>query len=98
MILPCACLVLIVETCAASAFQPAVPTPPPPTQHQLDLRYADNQSAPYAMNYTDEAAQQLGIHDGQWEAFDTHSSNPLVPSFKGGVDNGSAMLKLQWVP
>ncbi len=48
------------------------------------------------MNYTDEAAQRLGVHDGQWEAFDTNSSDPLMPSFKGGVDSGSAMFKLQW--
>ena len=26
-------------------------------------------SQPYAMNYTDEAAQSLGVQDGQWEAF-----------------------------
>ena len=70
----------------------------PVTEHQKALRYADSQAQPYAMSYTDEAAQQLGVHDGRWEAFATHSSNPMVPSFKGGVDNGSAMFKLQWVP
>ena len=67
-------------------------------QHQLELRYADSQTQPYAMNYADEAAQRLGIHEGQWEAFDTQSSNPMMPSFKGGVENGSAMFKLQWTP
>jgi len=46
----------------------------------------------------DEAAQRLGVQDGKWEAFDTHSTNPIVPSLKGGVDNGGAMIKLQWTP
>lgn len=80
------------------AFRPPDTAAPMVTPHQQELRYADNQNPPYAMNYTDEAAQQLGVHDGQWEAFNTQSTDPLVPSFKGGVDNGSAMIKLQWTP
>jgi hypothetical protein len=48
------------------------------------------------MSYSDEAARRLGINDGRWEAFATHSNDPLVPSFKGGIDNGAAMFKLQW--
>lgn len=97
-VLACACLALIGATAPALAFRPPDTAAPLVTPHQQEQRYADNQPQPYAMNYTDEAAQQLGVHDGQWEAFDTHSSDPLVPSFKGGVDNGSAMIKLQWVP
>jgi hypothetical protein len=96
--LACACLALVGATLPALAFRPPDTAAPMTTPHQQDLRYADNQSQPYAMNYTDEAAQQLGVHNGQWEAFNTHSTDPLVPSFKGGVDNGSAMIKLQWVP
>src|ERR1019366_4238375 len=49
-----------------------------PTQHQQDQRASDDQATPYAMSYTDEAAQRLGVKDGKWEAFDTRSSNPLV--------------------
>ena len=69
-----------------------------PTQHQLDQRVSDEQASPYAMNYTDEAARSLGVKDGKWEAFDTRSSDPLVPSLKGGIDHGGAMISLQWRP
>jgi len=95
--LACALIALMAGSAPCLAFAP-YNAPLPATQHQLDVRYGDSQSQPYAMNYTDEAAQQLGVHDGQWEAFNTHSTDPMVPSFKGGVDNGSAMFKLQWVP
>ena len=91
-----ACLALIAAIVPASAFRPPQTNTAFPTPHQLELRYQDSQSQPYAMNYSDEAAQNLGVHDGQWEAFKTHSNDPLVPSFKGGVDNGAAMFKLQW--
>lgn len=93
-----ACLTLIAGSLPALAFRPPDTNVAVATPHQQDLRTADNQNQPYAMNYTDEAARSLGVHDGQWEAFDTHSTDPLVPSFKGGIDNGSAMIKLQWVP
>jgi hypothetical protein len=85
---------------AGSAHAGTVPDPNagPATDHQLSLRYADNQTQPCAMTYTDEAAGSLGVKDGRWEAFDTKSSDPLVPSLKGGVDHGGAMFKLQWHP
>jgi hypothetical protein len=84
------------SACAAGT----VPDPNmgPATDHQLALRYADNLPQPYAMTYTDEAASSLGVKDGRWEAFDTRSSDPLVPSLKGGVDHGGAMVRLQWHP
>jgi hypothetical protein len=94
--LACACLALLAGTVSALAFRPPDTGTTLTTQHQQDLRYGDSQAQPYAMSYTDEAAQRLGVHDGKWEAFDTRSTNPLMPSFKGGVDNGSAMVKLQW--
>lgn len=94
----CSCLVLVLGTAQALAFRPPDTNAPLPTPNQQDQRYADSQPQPYAMNYADEAAQTLGVHDGQWEAFDTHSTDPLVPSFKGGVDRGAAMVKLQWSP
>ena len=83
-------------TSTASAFRPPETNNALPTQHQLDQRYADSPPLPYAMNYGDEVARRLGVQDGQWEVFATHSSDPLVPSFKGGVDNGGAMFRLQW--
>lgn len=94
--LGCACLAIVAGATSASAFRPPDTNAASPTQHQLELRYANSQAPPYAMNYPDEVAQRLGVHDGQWEAFDTNSGGPLLPSFKGGVDSGSAMLKLQW--
>ena len=65
-----------------------------PTQQQIELGYA----APprYAMNYVDEAAQTLGIHEGQWEAFAPRSSN--LPSLTGSMKSGRPMLVLQWRP
>ena len=94
--LACASIALIAGTAPTFAFRPPETNAAFPTQHQLELRYADSQTQPYAMNYADEAAQRLGVQDGQWEAFATHSSDPLVPSFRGGVDSGAAMIKLQW--
>jgi hypothetical protein len=97
-ILSSACLALVLGTTSALAFRPPDTSAALPTEHQMELRYSDASNQPYAMNYTEEAAQRLGVHDGQWEAFETHPSDPLLPSFRGGVDNGSAMVKLQWVP
>jgi hypothetical protein len=68
----------------------------PLTQHQMDLRYGGQQPQPYSLNYSDEAARNLGIENGKWEAFSTHSSDPLMPRFKGGIENGKAMVGLQW--
>ena len=67
----------------------------PPSQHQLDQAAIPSQ--PYAMNYSDEAAQTLGVQNGKWKAFNIHSSNPLMPSLKGGIDHGGAMISLQWM-
>jgi hypothetical protein len=69
-----------------------------PTPHQIEGRYAEQPSQPYAMSYSDEAAERLGVKGGRWEAFDTHSTDPLMPSLKGGVDGSGAMLRLQWAP
>ena len=71
-------------------------TAPPLTEHLRELRYADRQTQPYAMNYADEAARTLGVANGRWEAFSTNSRDPLMPSFKGGIDGGRAMIGLQW--
>ena len=89
-------LALIAAIVPASAFRPPETNTAFPSQHQRDLRYADSQTQPYAMNYSDEAARRLGVQDGRWEAFETYSNDPLVPSFKGGVDSGAAMFRLQW--
>jgi len=67
-----------------------------PTEHQKALRYAETRSRPYAMSYTDQAAQKLGMRDGQWEAFAPRSSD--MPSVRGSMDSGRPMLILQWRP
>jgi hypothetical protein len=72
------------------------PNAAPQTEHQMQLRAAESQREPYAMNYSDEAARTLGVKDGKWEAFSTQSRDPLTPSFKGGIDGGRAMIGLQW--
>jgi hypothetical protein len=78
----------------AWAFRP--PDGIPVTEHQRELRYADSQTQPYAMTYGDEAARNLGVQNGKWEAFSTNSRDPLMPSFRGGIDQGKAMIGLQW--
>jgi hypothetical protein len=80
----------------ALGFRTPDSTAPWPTEHQRQLRVADSQAQPYAMNYTDEAAQALGVKDGRWEAFEPRSGD--MPSLKGGLDGGRPMLILQWRP
>jgi len=93
---------LVMATLSSPGLSPAwadrLPDPNavPQTEHQMQLRYADTKPQPYAMNYTDEAAQTLGVKDGKWEAFSTQSPDPLMPRFKGGIDSGRAMIGLQW--
>jgi hypothetical protein len=67
-----------------------------PTEHQIQLRDADSRASPYAMNYADEAAQKLGVRDGQWEAFNNRSSDPVM--LRGGLNSGRPMLTMEWRP
>ena len=50
------------------------------------------------MNYSDEAAQALGIHNGRVDAFSLSPApnQTLLPSVRGGVDKKGVGLKLQW--
>ena len=66
-------------------------------EHQIALA-TDQEQPLYPMNYADEAARSLGVRGGRWEAFDTGptSSSPFMPSLRGGVDSGGAMIRLQW--
>jgi hypothetical protein len=95
----CLCAGLLCGTgpvCAAQLpnFNPVVPT-----EHQTETRYQTEAAPPYAMNYTDEAAQSLGVQGGRLDLFDTgRSDNGFVPALKGGVDGGGAMIRLQWHP
>jgi hypothetical protein len=80
----------------AWAFRLQDPNTPPLTEHQRELRLADRQSQPYAMNLADEAARSMGVQDGKWEAFSTQPRDPMMPAFRGGIDQGRAMIGLQW--
>ena len=61
--------------------------------------YDDHARAPYAMTYTEEAAQSLGFHDGRADVFSTQApSHSYWPSLSGGLGGSGAMLKLQWHP
>jgi hypothetical protein len=62
--------------------------------------YEDDVKAPYAMNYTDEAAQNLGFRHGNLDVFSAKpaENDSYLPSFSGGLGSEGAMLKLQWHP
>lgn len=87
------------EACAFAAAG-VDPQSGPLTEHERILKYQDQQPPqPYAMNFTDEAAQSLDVHNGRWEAFDTGPSREgFAPSLSGGIDRGNAMIKLEWRP
>jgi hypothetical protein len=101
-ILIAAALLLALSGPALAARRFNSTTPAFPIESRVASAMADRQQEPYAMNYADEAAQSLGVSGGRWEAFDTgndtstSSSNPFLPSLRGGVDSGGAMIRLQW--
>ncbi len=69
-------------------------------QGRIILRFPDTDSAapPYAMNYSDEAAQALGVHKGHVDVFNVTRApdNGLAPNFRGGLDKKGAAIQLQW--
>jgi hypothetical protein len=91
---------------AAAGFGPAQaripfgagPIPSPRNYPGAPRPVYDDAKAPYAMNYTDEAAQTLGFRDGHMDVFSTKPAENKVylPSFSGGLGGDGAMLKLQW--
>lgn len=89
------CAALLLGAVPAHAAPGPDPNPGYPVPHVQESRLKDT-AQPYAMSYTDEVAQRLGVRDGRWEVFDTGSSHPLMPSLKGGIDSGGPMLRLQW--
>jgi len=62
--------------------------------------YDDDVKTPYAMNYADEAVQNLGFRNGHVDIFSTKptENEAYLPAFSGGVGSDGAMLKLQWHP
>jgi hypothetical protein len=88
-----ACLALAAGTGPALAFRVPEPNAPYPTQHQMEARNAEGEQ-PWAMSYSDQAAQRLGVKEGQWEAFGSSDSAPY--RLKGGIDTRGAVLRLTW--
>lgn len=59
----------------------------------------DEQYAPYAMTYAEEAAQNLGVRNGHMDVFSIpQDSSGYVLSLSGGVGSDGAMLWLKWHP
>ena len=96
VILAVAIPALIAGTAPAWAFPGPELNKPWPTEHQQELRAVATQPSPYAMRYSDEAAQTLGMKDGKWEAFTPTSS--LMPRINGVLEGGRPMVRLQWQP
>jgi hypothetical protein len=86
----------LLVTGPAFAFRVPDPNAPWPTPHQLETGHADQERQPYAMSYSDEAAQRLGLADGRWEAFNNQSGGAAGATLKGGLDAHGAVLRLQW--
>ena len=62
-------------------------------------RIYDDKHLPYAKNYADEAAQNLGVKDGHMDVFSTQpTSSGFVPSISGGLGGDGAMVRLRWHP
>ena len=58
----------------------------------------DDKKLPYAMNYAEEAAQNLGVQNGRMDVFSTKSTSSYMPSISGGLGGDGAMLRLRWHP
>ena len=63
-------------------------------------RVYDDKPQPYAMSYSDEAAQTLGIRQGHMDVFQARPAegDSLAPTVSGGLGGDGAMFKLQWHP
>lgn len=98
----CLCAGLVCGAGCGSALAARVPdfaAPLVPVEHQRLARFAEEPNSPYAMTYMDEVARSLGVAGGKVDVFDSgRSRDPLMPSLKGGIDRGGAMLRLQWRP
>ena len=62
-------------------------------------RIYDDPHLPYAMNYADEAAQNLGVKDGHMDLFSIQpKSSSYMPSISGGLGGDGAMVRFRWHP
>lgn len=78
----------------------------PPGQDHLSLQYPgapqpfhEEPQSPYAMTYTDEVAESLGVKHGHIDVFSTDPpSSGYLPSFSAGLGSDGAMFRLKWHP
>ena len=62
-------------------------------------RVYDDEKLPYAMTYTEEVAQTLGVKNGRMDVFSTQpTSSGLMPAISGGLGGDGAMLRFRWHP
>ena len=86
---------------AAPAFA-ASPAYAPNASH-LSLQYPgaphaqETPKSPYALTYSDQVAQTLGVHDGRMD-FSGNRADPILPTVSGGLGGGGPMVRLQWHP
>ena len=88
---------------AVTASWAAEPSYAPNASH-LSLQYPGGPKAqpetpktPYALNYTDQMAQSLGVHDGRMD-FSGNRADSRLPTVSGGLGGGGPMVRLQWHP
>ena len=96
-------LALLGASAATSVSWAAAPSYAPNASH-LSLQYPgapkpqpETPKSPYALNYTDEMAQSLGVHDGRMD-FSGNRADPALPTVSGGLGGGGPMVRLQWHP
>jgi hypothetical protein len=91
----------------ASCGTPARALPVPNQDHlSTTLQYPgapkpvyEDRHSPYAMSYSEEAAQNLGVRDGHMDIFATHpEASGYLPSMSGGLGGDGAMFRLKWHP
>jgi hypothetical protein len=88
--------VMLMGPCAAQPAKPIMNLPKPANSAPEASPEVPN--APYAMNYSDEVAQTLGIHDGRLDAFSIAPppKENLMPTLRGGVGKSGATVQLRW--
>jgi hypothetical protein len=83
---------------ARAPFSHAGPIVSPTNYPGAPKQVYDDVKTPYAMNYSDEAAQALGVQNGHMDLFSAKpvENQTYLPSFSGGLGGDGAMLKLKW--
>ena len=99
-ILGCVLVLAASPAVARAPFSHAGPIVLPSNYPGAPKRVYDDVKQPYAMNYVDEAVENLGFRNGRMDVFSTKpaQNQSFMPRFSGGIGGDVAMLKLQWHP